>query len=105
MRPIAVAGAIVYGVLVFLGTAGLGFVVLPAIGYASGPFPIETEANATFSFVTLAAVPFLVGLSAAAALSYEWLMGLSIARRVATYLATAVLAWVAGAAIAAFILG
>ena len=104
-RTKLLAGAIVYGVLVFLGTAGLGFVVLPTIGYVSGLFPIDTEANAAFSLTTLKAVPFLAGLSAAATVSYEWLMSLSIARRVVIYFATTLLAWVAGAAIAAFLLG
>jgi hypothetical protein len=104
-RTTLFAGAIAYGLLVFLGTAILGFVVLPAIGSASGLFPIDTEANATFSFVTLKAVPVLVGLSAASALSYEWLMGLSLARRAAVYFTTTLLAWVAGAAFALLLLG
>ena len=91
-----------YGLLVFLGTAGLGFGVLPMVGRAVG---LDSDAEAAFSFLTLEAVPFLVGLSAAAALSYRWLAGLSVPRRVAVYAATTVFAWVAGAAIAAVVLG
>ncbi len=101
-RAPTLVGAIVYGLLVFLGTAGLGFVVLPAVGQATG---LDTDAEAAFSFLTLKAVPFLVGFSAAAALSYQWLTGLSAPRRVAAYSATTVLAWLTGAAIAAVILG
>lgn len=104
-RTTLLVGSIVYGLLVFLGTAALGFVLLPAIGYATGLFPIQAEAAAAFSLVTLKGVPFLAGLSAAAALSYEWLLGLSAARRVAVYSATTLLAWFTSAAIAAFILG
>ena len=101
-RATLLTGAIVYGLLVFLGTAGLGFVVLPVVGHASG---LDTEAEAVFSFLTLKAVPFLVGLSAAAALSYRWLTGLSVRRRMCVYVATTAFAWLTGAAIAAVILG
>ena len=99
------AGAAVYGLLVFLGTALLGFVVMPVLGHASGRFPIETEASAVFSLVTLKAVPFLAGLSVAAALSYEWLVRLPLTRRIALYFATTLLAWLVGAAFAVLILG
>lgn len=104
-RAIRLAGAVAYAVLVFLGAAGLGFVVLPTLGYAGGLFAIEAEARGAFSLVTLEAVPFLVGLSGAAALSYDWLATLSIGRRVVVYCATALLVWLSGAAIAVFILG
>lgn len=100
-----VTGAIVYGLLVFLGTAGFGFVVAPAIGRISGAFPIATEAEASFSLLTLKAVPFLVGLSAAAALSLPWVRRLRALRRAAVYAGTVLLAWLTGAAIAAAILG
>jgi hypothetical protein len=102
---IRVAGAFIYGVLVFLGTAGLGFVLLPAIAIAAGLFTIEAEARGAFSLVTLKAVPVLAGLSAAAALSYEWLVVLPLGRRVVVYSATTFLVWVAGAAVAVVILG
>jgi hypothetical protein len=99
------AGSVVYGLLVFAGTAVLGFVVLPALGYAAGLYPIDVEARAGFSLVTLKAVPFLVGQSAAAAVFYEQLVRFSIARRVAVYFATVLLVWFAGAAVAVFVLG
>jgi hypothetical protein len=98
-------GALAYGVLVFLGTAAFGFVVAPALGTASGRFPIETEAAGVFSMLTLAAVPWLVGLSGAAALSYAWVARLSVPRRAAVYATTVVLSWLVGAAIAALLLG
>lgn len=103
-RAALIAKAIAYGLLVFLGSALLGFVVAPAIALATGSFQ-DTEAQATFSFVTLKAVPLLAGLSAAAAVSYDLLARLSIARRVAVYLATTSITWLTGAAIAAFVLG
>jgi hypothetical protein len=88
--------------LVFFGTAGVGFVVVPSLARATG---LDTEAEAALSFLTLKAVPLLVGFSAAAALSYQWLPPLSIPRRVAVYAGTTVLAWLTGAAIAAGLLG
>jgi hypothetical protein len=104
-RATILVGCIVYGFLVFLAAALLGFVVLPRFGHASGVFPVDTEAEAAFSMVTLKAVPFLASLSTAAALSYPWLMRHSIARRLAVYCGTVLLAWVAAAAIAVLILG
>ena len=106
MRASYDSGENVYGFLVFLGTAGLGFVVLPTVGHATGLFPVDTEAEAAFSMVTLKAVPFLASLSTAAGLSYyQWLEQISVARRLAVYFATTLLAWVTAAAIAVFILG
>ena len=105
LNAVRLAGAVAYGLLVFAGTALLGFVVLPPLGYAAGLFAIETDARAAFSLVTLKAVPVMAGLSAAAALSYEWLMRLSLPRRVAAYVATTVLVWLAGAAGAVLALG
>jgi hypothetical protein len=101
----AALGSIVYGFLVFLGTACLGFVVLPSVAHATGLFPLDTEAQAAFSMVTLKAVPLLASLSAAAALSYEWLRRRSLALRLAIYCATILLAWTTAAAIAVFVLG
>jgi hypothetical protein len=98
-------GCILYGLLVFLGTAGLGFVALPTLAHASGLFPVDTEAEAAFSMVTLKAVPFLASLSSAAAFCYQWLRQLSIVRRLAMYCGTTLLVWVTAAAIAVFILG
>ena len=97
--------ALAYGLLVFLGTALVGFVVAPAIAYTSGLFELETDAQATFSLITLKAVPFLVGLSAAAAATYDLLSRLSAARRVAIYFATMLLTWLTGAAVAVLVLG
>jgi hypothetical protein len=99
------AGSVVYGFLLFGGTAVLGFVVLPAVGYAAGLYPIDTEARAAFSLVTLKAVPFLVGQSAAAAVFHEPLVRFSVARRIAVYFGTVLLIWSAGAAVAVFVLG
>jgi hypothetical protein len=104
-RTALVIRASAYGLLVFLGTALVGFVVVPTIAYVSGLFELQTEAQATFSLITLKAVPFLVGLSAAAAATHDLLTGLSAARRVAICLATMLLAWLTGAAIAVLILG
>jgi hypothetical protein len=104
-RARLLAGAVLYALLVFLGTAALGFVVAPFAGHATGLFPNETDAQAAFSLVTLKAVPLLLGLSSAAAFSYPWVLGLSLSRRVAVYAATVSGAWVAGAAVAAALLG
>jgi hypothetical protein len=101
-RATLLAGAIIYGLSVFLGTAGLGFVVLPTVGRAWG---LDPDSEAAFSFLTLKAVPYLAGFSAAAACSYQRLTGLPASRRVAVYTATTMLTWLTGAAIAAVILG
>lgn len=102
-RRAAVAG--LYGVLVFAGTAALGFAVLPPLAHASGWFPIETEAAAAFSLVTLKAVPLLAGLSAGAAFSYERLASGSVVRRILVYALSSIAIWLVGASIAVFILG
>ena len=104
-RTTLLAGAIFYSLLVFLGIATLGFVVAPVIGHATGLFPIETEAQATFSLLTLKAVPLIVGFSTAAAFSYPWILGFSVPLRIAAYGATVLVAWAIGAGIAAVILG
>lgn len=100
-----VAGAALYGLLVFGGTAVLGFVVLPPLGYAAGLFTIETDARAAFSLVTLAAVPLLAGLSAGAGLSYDWLTTLSRVRRLVVYAGTTATIWIVGAAVMVYVLG
>jgi hypothetical protein len=99
------AGAALYAFLVFAGTAVLGFVVVPFVAHRVGWFPIETEAQAAFSLLTLGAVPFLVGLSTVAALAYPWILQRSWPLRVAAYCATALAAWMIGAAISAFLFG
>src|SRR5215475_11213839 len=97
-RAIQISSDVAYGLIVFLGTAGLGFVVLPTLCYAAGLIANETDARAAFSSITLKAVPVLFGFSAAAALSNEWLAAFSIGRRVVAYLATTLLVWIVGAA-------
>jgi len=100
-----VIGTIAYGLSVFIGTAVLGFVVAPFIAFESGLFPIQSDAEAVFSFLTLRAFPLLFGLSVGAALSYEWASALSRFRRVAAYLGTVLIAWILGAAFAVWALG
>jgi hypothetical protein len=94
-----------YAVLVFAGAALLGFVVVPTLAHRIGWFPIETEAQATFSLLTLEAVPFLVGFSTVSALALPWMLQRSWPLRVAAYAGTVLAAWLAGAAIAAVMLG
>ena len=105
LRVKLLVGSIGYATLVFLGTAGLGFVVAPTVARAAHLFPIETDAEAFFSLLTLKAVPVLAGLSTAAAFSYEKIIRLSLLLRVAVYASTIVLIWALGAAIAAVMLG
>ena len=102
MSGALLAGAGVYALLVFCGTAVLGFVLLPAFARAAG---LDADAQGAFSFLTLKAVPFLVGASAAAAFTYPSLTRLSVSRRVVTYVATTACVWLASAAIAAVALG
>jgi hypothetical protein len=94
-----------YAVLVFAGAALLGFVVVPTLAHRIGWFPIETEAQGTFSLLTLEAVPFLVGFSTVSALALPWMLQRSWPLRVAAYAGTVLAAWLAGAAIAAVMLG
>ena len=91
-----------YGLLVFAGAALIGFVLAPRLAHALGWFPIEVEADAAFSLATLSSVPYLVGLCGASAFLVPWLATLSAARRVAVYVANALVAW--GAAVAATLL-
>jgi hypothetical protein len=104
-RAARIAAVVGYGLLVFLGAVLLGFVVLPTLAHAAGFFPIDTEARAAFSLVTLQAVPVLAGLSVAATLAYDRLATLPIPWRVAAWLATCLLVWLAGAAVAVAVLG
>jgi hypothetical protein len=104
-RTTLLVGSMAYALLVFVGMASLGLVVLPAFAHVVGWFPIETEAEGAFSLVTLKGLPFLVGLSAASALSFEWLSRLSALRRVVVYGITCLAGWLASAAIAAWLLG
>jgi hypothetical protein len=91
-------GAAVYGALVFLGTAAIGFVLAPLVGHATGVFPIEVEAQAFFSLLTLKSVPYLFGLSASSSIAWAWGIRLGRLRCVALYLANTLLAYAAGVA-------
>jgi hypothetical protein len=84
-----------YGLLVFAGAALIGFVLAPLLATATGWFPIEVEARAAFSLATLSAVPYLVGLCAAAAFMLPWIATLSVPRRIGVYAASALAVWVA----------
>lgn len=98
-------GATVYGVLVFLGTALLGFVVAPYLGLASGLFAIDTEAAAFFSLLTLKGVPWLVALSLGSGLLYPSLSTRRVRVRAALLGVNVLGVWLIAAAIALAILG
>jgi hypothetical protein len=93
-----VLASVVYGVLVFLGTAATGFVVAPLLAHAAGFFPIEVEARAAFSLVTLEAMPWLLGASVTSGFLWPSFAAPSRARRFAVWLANVLLVWTAGAA-------
>ena len=97
-------GPVVYGVLVFLGTACTGFVLAPFLAHAAGFFPIEVEARSVFSLLTLKAMPWLLGASVTSGFAYTELARLPPARRLAAWLANVLLVWAAGAAAAALLL-
>jgi hypothetical protein len=61
-------GAGIYGLLVFVGAAVLGFVVAPYLGLVSGLFPIESDSRS-------AGCAFAQGLNSL----LTWLIGASIA--------------------------
>ena len=100
-----VIGSVAYGVCVFLGTAVLGFVVAPLLGSATGLFPIDAEARAFFSLLTLEGVPDLLAFSALSGLLYPTLSRRRPALWIALYAMNVVAAWLAGAAIALALLG
>jgi hypothetical protein len=87
----------VYGLLVFAGTALTGFVVAPLLAHAAGFFPIEVEARAAFSLVTLEAVPWLLGASVTSGFLWPSFAPLPAARRAAVWLANVLVVWLAGA--------
>jgi hypothetical protein len=91
-------GSVVYGFLVFAGTALTGFVAAPFLAHAAGFFPIEVEARSAFSLVTLEAVPWLLGASVTSGFLWPSFAAWSPARRVAVWLANVLLVWAAGAA-------
>jgi hypothetical protein len=98
-------GATVYGVLVFVGAALLGFVVLPFLGVKSGLFAIDADSYAFFSLLTLKGVPFLVVLSILSSLLYQRVSERQLGFRATLLAVNAFLAWMVGASIALAILG
>ncbi len=100
-----VIGSVAYCVGVFIGTAVLGFVVAPFLGIVTGLFPIDTEAQAFFSLLTLKGVPDLLAFSALSGLLYPTLSRRGPALRIALYATNVVVAWLGGAAIALALLG
>jgi hypothetical protein len=90
-------GCVAYGALVFLGMAGLGFLLAPAVGHASGLFPVEVEARAFFSLVTLRAVPYLVALAVVSGFAYEGIGRLGASRRITAYASNTLLGYGLGA--------
>jgi hypothetical protein len=94
-----------YALLVFGGAAVLGFVVAPLLGMASGLFPMDTEARAFFSLLTLKGVPYLVGLSAFSSLLHPLFSSHRLRIRVALFGLNVLLAWLIAASIALVILG
>jgi len=99
-----IAGSFAYGVLVFLGMAGLGFVVAPALGLATGLFAIDAEARAFFSLLTLKSVPYLLALSTLSAFAYPRLRMLPVPLRLAGFVANVLVAYAAGVGIGALTL-
>ena len=97
--------SLAYALLVFAGTAVLGFVIAPLLGIASGRFPIDTDAQAVFSMLTLKGVPYLAGLCALSGLSYRRISQRRLPLRAALFALNVVLAWLIAASIALAILG
>ena len=98
-------GSVAYGFGVFAGTAVLGFVVAPYLGSATGLFPIDTEAQAFFSLLTLKGVPDLAILSAASSFLYPMGSRRRLGLRVALYVVNVLLAWLVAVSIALALLG
>lgn len=94
------AAAIVYGCLVFSGTALLGFVVAPWLALAGGLFAIDVEARSFFSLLTLKGVPGLVGLSVLSAVLHPGFSGHGPLFWIALLGANVLLVWLIGAATA-----
>lgn len=98
-------GSAIYGLLIFVGAAILGFVVAPLLGIASGFFPIEAEARGFFSLLTLKGVPYILALSVGSGIFYPALSGCRVSLRVALYCLNVVFVWLVAASIAFAILG
>jgi hypothetical protein len=94
-----------YSLLVFLGTALLGFVIAPGLGIATGLFSIEAESSGFFSLLTLEGVPYLVALSVLSGLLYPTVSSRRLRLRPVLFVLKILLAWLIGAAIALAFLG
>jgi hypothetical protein len=101
----SILASVLYGLLVFVGTTLLGFVVAPFLGTSSGLFPIDTESAAFFSLLTLKGVPYLAALSALSGLLYSMDSERGLPARAALFCANSLLAWLVAASIALAILG
>ena len=99
------AGSAVYGLLVFGGTALLGFVVAPSLGSASRLFPIEADARAFFSLLTLEGAPYLAALGALSGPLFQTLSRRRLRARVMLFGLNVLVAWLIGASIALSTLG
>jgi hypothetical protein len=100
-----VLGAAGWAAGVFGGAAVLGFVVLPLLGIASGLLPIDTEAEAFFSMLTLKGVPYLAAESVLSAPLYPLSAGRRARTRIALLCANVLVAWLVAASVALAILG
>ena len=100
-----IAGTILYGALVLVGSLVLGLVVAPLLGMASGAFAVEADARAFFSWLMLEAVPLLVGLSVFSSAFHRGLSGRPAWVWGAVLVANAVGVWTIGAAVSLLILG
>jgi hypothetical protein len=98
-------GPVAYVLLVFIGTALLGFVVAPALGTATGVFSIDVESQSFFSLLTLKGVPYLAALSILSALIYQPLSRRRFPGRAIFLILNIVIAWLVAASIALVMLG
>ena len=99
------ARSAVYSLVVFLGTALLGFVVAPWLGMATGLFTIEAESSGFFSILTLKGVPYLVALSVLSGLLFPIVSGRRLRMRILLAGLNILAVWLIGASIALAILG
>ena len=94
-----------YGLLVFAGALLIGFVVAPFLGIVSGLFPIDAEARAFFSLLTLRGVPVIAVLSAGSGCAYGSIAQRPRSLRAALLALGALAVWLIGAASAFVLLG
>jgi len=98
-------GPVAYVLLVFIGTAVLGFVVAPVLGAATGLFSIDVESRSFFSLLTLKGVPYLAALSTLSALVYQPLSRCRLPVRILIVIVNVVVVWLVAASIALAVLG